>query len=259
MEENRFGYHKHHKRHKKHREECPQLFIECVIVCKDYGDFLAWTLPFNRHHFSNMVVVTSPDDRHTLDVCTHYNVQSVTTDAFKEEGSSFNKPAAINVGLSKLHRTGYVIHLDADILLPPRAKEFIERSRPDPSYIYGIDRCDVPSFKDFADSMTRPEVQFVADAFVRANRFKRGSRLVNETGYIPIGFFQLWHPEGSGIYDYSTLHDEYNDHADTTHAERWPRQKRGFIPEIIALHLMSEDDGHGTNWNGRISKPFGID
>lgn len=252
--------HHHHHHHDPPKppdpKPWPPIRMEAVTTSVDYGDFLAWTLPHNRHQFDNMVVVTTPKDKRTQDICQHYHVRCVQTEAFYQDGRAFNKAAAINVGLKSLKRDAYVVHLDADILLPPRAKEMIERSQPNPEFIYGIDRMNCPSFEAFTKYMSQPEQQYAGQAFVCFNAFPAGARLVVEQGYVPIGFFQLWHPKASGIYDYSETHQDKGNHSDMEHASLWPRTKRGFIPEIVAVHIQSESDGNETNWRGRRSRPF---
>lgn len=239
----------------------PRLQVEAVTTCVDYADFLAWTLPQNRHQFDGYVVVTAPHDKETIDLCSHYHVRCVQTDVFYHQGKAFNKAAGINVGISQLSRSDWLVHIDADILLPPRAKEMIERAQPREDSIYGIDRMDCSSFADLVKFQCKPELQYVAQTFMVANRFPRGARLVREQGYVPIGFFQLWHPSTSGIDAYSEVHDDFNNHSDVSHAEQWPRSRRGFIPEIVALHLMSESPQGGGmgNWRGRRTKRFGAE
>jgi hypothetical protein len=56
--------------------------IEAVVVCVNYSDFLAYTLPANRSQFNNMVVVTDTKDEATVAICNKYNVRCVQTDAF---------------------------------------------------------------------------------------------------------------------------------------------------------------------------------
>jgi hypothetical protein len=78
-------------------------------------------------------------------------------------------------------------------------------------------------------------------------------------GYEPIGFFQLWHPNTSGI---KLSPDEHGaaDRTDVQFAKKWPRVNRVLIPELIGIHLDSENsavDEMGKNWNGRKSKLFG--
>lgn len=42
--------------------------LNCIIVCVDYYDILAYTLSYNREHFNKVVVVTSPFDPKTRKV-----------------------------------------------------------------------------------------------------------------------------------------------------------------------------------------------
>ena len=240
-----------------HQHKAPSIHIEAVVVCVDYADFLAWTLPLNQRQFDDLIVVTSTADLATQKLCDHYHVRCVTTDVFFANGLAFNKAAGINVGMQHMSRRGWMVHLDADILLPPRTKELIERSYPNEDFIYGIDRMDIPSFEDHVKFMCDPEAQYKGQAYVQANAHDMGSRLVVEDGYLPIGFFQLWHPVTSGVHKYCEQHDAENNHSDANHARQWPRNKRGFIPEIIGAHLSSEIVELGQNWRGRKSKYFG--
>jgi hypothetical protein len=78
-------------------------------------------------------------------------------------------------------------------------------------------------------------------------------------GYEPIGFFQLWHPNTSGVKLYPELHGSA-DRTDVLHAKKWHRSKRELIPEIIGIHLDSEGidvNSMGKNWKGRKTKYFG--
>ena len=76
-------------------------------------------------------------------------------------------------------------------------------------------------------------------------------------GYIPIGFFQLWHAD-SEILNYPEGHTDAG-REDSHFATLWPRDKRQLLPEIIAYHLESESAPMAVNWKGRATKPFSID
>jgi hypothetical protein len=78
-------------------------------------------------------------------------------------------------------------------------------------------------------------------------------------GYEPIGFFQMWNPNGSGITEYPNQHGAA-DRTDVLFAKKWKRQNRILIPEIIGIHLDSENstiNEMGKNWNGRKTAYFG--
>jgi hypothetical protein len=90
------------------------------------------------------------------------------------------------------------------------------------------------------------------------DQFPMGTRVAihGYNGYIPLGFFQLWHPQASGVSQYPEGHDTAS-HEDTQFALLWPRKRRALIPEIICHHLESEAAPHGTNWDGRKTREFG--
>jgi hypothetical protein len=87
------------------------------------------TLPYNMHHFDDVMVITSKADVETrlfafegLDCAIHI------TDAFYEDGAYFNKWRALEEGLDNFGRHGWLCLLDADILIPKKVPEFnIER------------------------------------------------------------------------------------------------------------------------------------
>ena len=71
--------------------------------------------------------------------------------------------------------------------------------------------------------------------------FQFGTRvqLAHQGGYIPIGFFQLWHAD-SKILKYPEGHTDAG-REDSHFATLWPRGKRSLIPEILfCYHLESE-------------------
>jgi len=92
--------------------------MKAVLVCVDYADFLALTLPRNIHHFESVTVVTTSTDTATLEVCKSLGVVSHTTDKFYLGGAHFNKFAALEEGLDVCGRDGWLCVMDADIVWP---------------------------------------------------------------------------------------------------------------------------------------------
>jgi hypothetical protein len=234
--------------------------LEALTVCVNYADFLAWTLPLAKPHFDRLVVVTDTKDRQTRDLCEHHHVEVVATDAFYHSEKAFDKGAGISAGLQRLEGSAWIAHFDADIVLPPRTRELLECAQLDPAAIYGIDRLMCPSFAAWLAYVGRPEVQHSCDTFVQANAFPLGVRIAkmargDDAGYVPIGFFQLWNAVATGRKTYPG-HGEA-DRSDMRFALQWPRGKRHLIPEIVAIHLESEEsEAMGANWRGRKTKPF---
>lgn len=92
-----------------------------VVVSVHYGDCLSITLPYNRHHFSKVVVVTTPDDEYSGHVALSNDCVVLRTDIFHRNGAPFAKYDGIEAGLNTLGREGWVALMDADILLPKAA------------------------------------------------------------------------------------------------------------------------------------------
>lgn len=213
--------------------------IEAVTVCVDYSDFLAWAALWNKRHFDDWVVVTSTADTKTQKICDYHHIRCVQTDAFYDGDRAFNKGAGINAGLAALKCRDWVMHLDGDILLPPRTRDLIERASLDPQAIYGIDRMMCRSYEDWTRFVSDPEVQHTDECYVTANAFPLGSRVAqtSETGYVPIGYAQLWHPGVTGRRLYPEGHGT-SARADMGFALQWPRPKRHLIPEVVAIHQI---------------------
>lgn len=237
------------------------MYIEAVTVCVNYSDFLAYTLPLNKQHFDHWVIITTKEDRETQRLCRHHNVECLVTDRFTEDGSTFNKAKGINEGLIYQSSRDWMVHIDADIVLPPTFRQMIEKSVLDKKAIYGIDRLMCPNFEEWTRHMQKPRPIYDSWIYIHLDAFPIAARVAdyNGEGYSPIGYFQLWHPQTSRNMLYPEQHDGA-DRTDMMFAKKWSREYRRLIPEIIAIHLDSENATvveTGKNWQGRKTIPFG--
>jgi len=201
------------------------------------------------------VVVTSPEDLETQKLCEFYHVECVQTATISDK---FCKGKAINAGIDRLAKDGWVLHLDADIWLPPQTRILLENACLDRRMVYGMDRFIVHGYKSWAKFLKRPILQHECGSYVHLNNsFPVATRVMQPhmNGYVPIGFFQLWCPSISTIQKYPEGHTDAG-REDLLFASQWPRRERGFIPELVGYHLESEDSGFGTNWAGRKTKRF---
>ena len=231
--------------------------IEAVTTCVGYSDFLSHSLMFNRNAFDHLVVVTTPDDYNTIKTCDFWGVHCVKTTVFSE-GGPFNKAKAINVGLKHLSLSDWVIHIDADIALPPGARNMFRNSEPDPECIYGVDRLNCKSFDAWGEFLSSPTPQHELNVFVHPHPFPMATRIAKSEygGYIPIGYFQAWNPSASGISHYPEGHTDAA-RSDMLFALQWKRKHRRLIPDIFAYHLESAPAPMGANWKGRTTPWFG--
>jgi hypothetical protein len=236
--------------------------IECVTTCVGYADFLAETAPLNRHHFDRWVIVTSPQDQETFNLCHRLNLQCLVTDDFTRDGE-FNKGRAIQRGMNNLSGSDWILHLDADVALPDEFPAAIEMAHLDPASIYGCDRMMVRGWENWRKIRSCDYHQHGRHCYVLAHpKYPIGTRWASpRDGYIPIGFFQLFHGATAmrnGIWQrpYPAHHADAA-RADIQFGLQWDRRFRHLIPELLVWHLESENSPIGANWKGRKSKPFG--
>ena len=239
-------------------------YLEGLTVSVHYADFLDETLTENLDHFDEFVVVTAHDDRATQAVCERHGVICVKTDVHAEDPSDrFNKGLMINLGLAHLRNRGWLLHLDADIVLPDRLRFILNKSRLDEDCLYGADRVNVvgrdhwEAVKRSADYRRQYRYRYMVGpaAGPGGHGVRLGSRLLhNEHGYCPIGYFQLWHSRHRDRrYHFAQGSAE---HSDVLFALQWPAARRVLLPGVFVYHLESEPAKMGANWNGRVTKSF---
>lgn len=243
-------------------------FLEAVTVCVNHADILRITIPQNRHLFDNWIIVTSPEDKETQDLCKYYKIKHIVTNKFYENGDVFNKAKGINEGFKQLKRTDWVLHLDADIILPANFRQICKEDQLQKDAIYGIDRVDVIGDEKIFELLTTKHSQIMKWTYLNTDiekRFRSTFRLHNlNAGYNIIGFFQLFYSsylkEKQELFKPFRWYPEIHQTAartDVAFQQQWPLNKRLFYPGIIGYHIMSEDSPKGTNWEGRKSRRIG--
>jgi hypothetical protein len=232
--------------------------IEAVITCVDYADFLAETLPINLHNFENVVVVTSPRDTETVELCRRLGVICRPTELFYADQDRFAKARGIDYGMAFLRQDEWILHLDADMIIPQMSRRWLEMLRLDPDCIYGIDRMLCPNWNAWQKFKTDIAGKHQHDYHCRVNvpDFPMGDRIAIREygGYCPIGYFQLWH--GRHRRGYPLLQGTA-ERTDVQHAMQWEARNRRLIPELVGIHLESERSFLGANWSGRTTRRFG--
>lgn len=234
--------------------------LEAVITCIRYADFLAWTLPLNKHFFDRLVIVTDTQDERTKKLCEFWHVQCIQTDEFYKDGSKFNKAAGINVGLKALEGSDWVVHLDADIVLPPMFRHILQGLKLDQDGLYHVDRMMCQSFDDWLEYFVQPIISNEANTYVHPRPFRLGVRLNKSDygGWTPLGYFQMWN-QGKKKLSYPLINDNAA-HSDLRFAQLFSREHRHMLPEFYVIHLETKMIGEnkmGANWEGRKTPPFG--
>ncbi|HEV7405164.1 MAG TPA: hypothetical protein VGO11_19630 [Chthoniobacteraceae bacterium] len=233
------------------------LRLEGVTCCVGFDDILDVTLSLNHAHFDSFIVVTSHEDKATQKCAQKHGAHCVQTDLFKKNGRKFNKGAAINAGFDRFQFHGWRMHLDADIVVPDNFRRLLfNHSHLERSCIYGCDRVDVVGRDALAK--LRKELHREPQAAWRClvnprHHAPPGARYVDPLrGYVPIGFFQLWHAHAQKPYPYSlgtAAHD------DVMFAASWPESHRRLLPTGFVYHLAAQAPKWGENWDGHRKQP----
>lgn len=241
--------------------------ISAVTVCVGYGDFLRESVAWNRHHFDKWVIVTSPDDTETREVCRQNRLTCLVTKDHERDGT-FSKGRAIERGLQQLPADDWILHIDADVVLPLSFHDDITRAHLDPAMVYGADRIMVRSWAEWqafqkTGWLQRTTGDWSPHAVAVPPGFSIGARWVGPDGFAPIGFLQLWHrveggEEWRGVRTkpYPSGHGSAC-REDVQFGLLWDRRQRVLIPELFVVHLESEPAATGTNWKGRTTRRFG--
>ena len=94
--------------------------MRAIMVCVDFADILALTLPRNRKHFEEVWVVTSNKDADTQKVAVEHKCHVYCTGSFYANGAAFNKWLALEEGLDRMGRKGWLCQMDADVVWPEK-------------------------------------------------------------------------------------------------------------------------------------------
>jgi hypothetical protein len=189
------------------------------------------------------------------------SLRHLVSEDHKRDGP-FNKARLIQRALDQIGAKDWILHLDADIVLPRKFRQCLEWAHLDERCIYGADRCNVtgwPAWQQIQSAGGWDNHRY--ECVQRFYPSSVGGRHVPDLhGYCPIGFFQLFH--GSAMVDrgfhlrrYPLNHGDAA-RTDVQFALQWDRRYRVLLPEVIVLHLESEAAQQGANWKGRTTARF---
>ncbi len=203
--------------------------MRAIIICVDYSDYLSLSLPYNRHHFEEVVIVTSPSDEQTVKIAKDNKARVFQTEAFYEDGADFNKYKALEQGLDFMGRTGWLSIMDADVVWPKSIPEFSRQI----GHLYTPLRrmlrtpnASLPQEEDWKDIEYHPCMREFS------------------------GYTQIFHASDP-VLGQAPWHETNWKHAgggDTFFQFKWKEENK-VRPPFECLHL-GED---GTNWCGRAT------
>jgi len=218
-----------------------------VSVSVNYADTLEIAGLSWKRLTPRVVVVTDNQDEHTAQVCKDLGFSLVRTDAFYEGGAPFNKGKALSHLLSRCAgifdaSPGWILHLDADIVIPEKTIDQLHRVVPDPTKLYGAPRFVVPS--RYAIKQADPFIPYHTRlAYIPPDSAAFEHGLVR-------GYFQLYHTSQRKPYPERFQTAET---CDIQFAKQWAERDRVvYMEQTAAYHLGPTV----VNWLGRVSDPF---
>lgn len=207
--------------------------VKGLTICVEFDDLLRLTLPRNARHFSDLLVVTTPDDRATQEAVDQVtkehgldHVDVYLTNAFTKRGAAFNKGMCLEHGLDVLGRSGWLLVWDVDVVMP----EMMDLSQVAPGNLYCPRR-----------RMCRNLGEYTGQ--------RDWSRwpILKETE--PAGYYQLFRADDPVLETrpWFSLDWRHAGGYDTEFQARWPQERKARLPFEV-LHLGESY----VNWHGRV-------
>ncbi len=115
------------------------MLLEAVTVCVNSASALKHCVD-NRKLLDRWVVVTTANDLDTIALCRQYEIETLFSERLYADGALFAKGRALNEGFETVSRQGWLIAMDADIILPGNFRNIVQQIPEDESScncIYG--------------------------------------------------------------------------------------------------------------------------
>jgi len=226
--------------------------------CVNYSDMLVITYPFNRKYYDTLIVVTAPDDHKTIGFCQDNHLTYLSSESYKQDGSTFNRAAMLNCAIdfcTKEYPGEWLISMDADVIMdvvddnragrdlwiadwcsPCTREPFVYGGKLDPALIYGCPRKMIRKRMELTlDNLRNP---YIGDWFQYP---------YNLCAYL--GYFQMFHkPTARNDESYKTV-----DNSDTAFLDKnFGINSARTLTNLVCYHLGEP----GVNWNGRVSEEW---
>ena len=207
-----------------------KIKLHGICVCENFGDYLDYTMSYNRSIFDTITIVTTTEDYETRRVCHKYNLNIVITDRLHKDGAPFNKAAGLNDGYSQMNKDGWVVIFDSDMVFPS-FNNILKRL--DKRCLYGIPR------KNIGHRTNKIKLQSVPSNF----------KINAQPGRVVIGYCQIFYAPHLGHKKLYNERYKSANRSDTRFALQWERDKNIHIDNLYCYHISREK----VNWRGRKS------
>lgn len=228
--------------------------MRAALVSVDYADLLAITLPLNRKHFSEVMVVTTPDDAATIGVAQANDCRVWKTNRFYDNGAAFAKWRAFEEGLDWFGRHGWMCLMDADVLWPSAIKltesedETLAVESAGPVGLYG--RTSGVLLTPLRRMCLDPQNWIGEDGRLTIQEINWTRFPLHPQQQEWAGYTQIFHASDLvlGPPPWHEVNWRHAGGADSMFQAKWPTWKK-FRPPFEVLHLGAA----GKNWCGRAT------
>lgn len=246
--------------------------MNAILVSVDMADLLSITLPYNRHHFDRVLVVTTKGSQDAVEADKH-SAEVYATDAFYRHGASFNKWLALEEAFDACnYRKSWLCVMDVDVLWPKqlRFQPLQQQDSGDKGLAIFNRQEDSEGFLLRAGKLCTPRRRMLEDigSLVEGNHVCLPPEDV--WGKFPLhpqqqewaGYSQVFHADDPhlGPAPWHQTDWRHAGGADSFFQAKWPTECK-VRPPFECLHLGPA----GANWLGRTmdyldgSKPRGAD
>lgn len=228
--------------------------IEYVTICVNYLDYFKIAYKHNKNQFDHFIVVTDNKDKETAEFCKAEGLTLVQTDCFYENGTIFNKGAAINKGFEKLKYNDWVSLMDADTFVKSDFRfifnSFLDMKALNKEFMYGAERVLLTTPEDYKNYVLGKS----ENEFEIPEGFGYGYFLLFNWNSLPIlnSVGGKWHPAAPDCRECDWMFRNKWGDFDGSHA-KWKGNFEKYPQRVLNLGR------HGVNHFGRVSEKFLID
>jgi hypothetical protein len=160
--------------------------ITAITVCYNYSDYLRYSIEANSGYFDDWIIVTTPCDSETINLCNNHNrVRCITSDSLIKdvpEPWTFSKTRANQIALENVRFHEWILMLDTDSYLPPNFRVNLNLEKLNIEYLYGAERIHAGHWFDINRVILSQEID-------------KGITYEEDvpTHQVISGFFQLFH------------------------------------------------------------------
>lgn len=239
--------------------------IAAIIICLNYSDYLALTLPHVVNAVDEVVVVTDEEDSRTKSICESIGVKCLISKNIHADKAIFAKGRAINDALDSIENKDWILVLDADVVLNNDFKQKIKSLTLNPGALYYTRRWGPKQVSDIKPIMDDINAGTSWSHLLVKWEDKSPTGIIRDGNSMeiqPFGYFQLFNARASALKGRTKIYSEVSDTAQwddaffgmrvypTDHVILLP------VPDFDVIHLPHRNK---VNWTGRKTEDINGD